>query len=110
MFTLLDTTSVLQCAHGMKIEHPPAQVRVKMNGAPVLTVADVGTIVGCPFTIPTGKPSPCVTTQWLQGATRVRIGNMPALLQTSVGVCKSPEQAPQGPPIVTGTQPRVKGV
>ena len=81
-----------------------------MNGAPVLTLADVGTIAGCPFTIPTAKPSPCVTTQWLQGATRVRIDKQPVLLQTSTGVCKSPEQAPQGPPIVTGTQPRVKGI
>jgi hypothetical protein len=110
MFPLLDTKSALQCAHGMKVEHPPSQVRVKTNGAPVLTVADIGAITGCPFTIPTAKPSPCVTTEWTQGATRVKIDGKAVLLQTSIGVCKSPEQAPQGPPLVTATQMRVKGI
>jgi hypothetical protein len=107
---LLDTTSVVQCPHGMPIQHPPSQVRVRINNMPALTVADVGTIAGCPFTIPPSKPSPCVTTQWLQGAVRVRIGGVPALLQSSQGLCKSPEQAPQGPPIVASAGPRVQGM
>ncbi|HWB76180.1 MAG TPA: hypothetical protein VG755_14520 [Nannocystaceae bacterium] len=107
---LLDQTSVLQCPHGLPIQHPPSQVRVLLSGAPALTVADIGTITGCPFTIPPSKPSPCVTTQWLQGAVRVKIGGVPALLQSSPGLCKSPEQAPQGPPLPCVVQPRVQGV
>ena len=106
---VLDTNSVLLCPHGIPIQHPPSQVRVKIMGAPALVLADVGTIAGCPFTIPPSKPSPCVTTRWLLGAVRVRAGGQPLLLQSSTGLCKSPEQAPQGPPNPTVVQPRVLG-
>ena len=107
---LLTTSSVVQCPHGIPAQHVPTQVRVKVMGAPVLTVSDVGMVTGCPFTLPPPKPSPCVTVQWLVGASRVRVMGVPVLLQTSQGLCKSPEQAPQGPPIAQAIQPRVKGM
>jgi hypothetical protein len=34
---------------------------------------------------------------------------MPVILQTSVGLCLAADQAPQGPVIVSSTQPRVVG-
>lgn len=110
MTYVLTTASVVQCAHGLPAQHPPSQVRVKVMGTPVLTTADIGTVSGCPFTIPPTKPSPCVTVQWLVGATRVRCMGVPVLLQTSQGVCKSPEQAPQGPPNAQAAQLRAKGM
>jgi hypothetical protein len=49
---------------------------------------------------------PCVTAQWVTGATRVRSLGMPVLLQDSQAVC-----APNGTPVsIVVTQIRVKGV
>lgn len=110
MTYVLTSASVVQCAHGLVAQHPPSQVRVKVMGSPVHTTADIATVAGCPFTIPPTKPSPCVTVQWAVGATRVRTMGVSVLLQTSVGLCKSPEQAPQGPPVTQAVQMRVKGM
>jgi hypothetical protein len=106
---VLDANSVLQCPHAAPIRHTPSQIRVSILGAPVLTLSDVGTIAGCAFTLPGPKPSPCTTTQWVRGALRVSINGVPVLLQDSQGVCKSPEQAPQGAPIPGAVQARVMG-
>jgi hypothetical protein len=40
---------------------------------------------------------------------RVTASLMPLILQTSVGLCLAADQAPQGPPVVSSTQPRVLG-
>jgi hypothetical protein len=76
---------------------------------PVATLADVCVVAGCAFTVPPGKPQPCVKVQWLVPAARILINGQPALLQTSTGLCQSPEQIPQGPPVIVSTQPRVIG-
>ena len=107
---VLTTASVLTCPHAGQVTHTPTQVRVTMMGAPALTQPDVSVIAACPFTLPPSKPSPCLTIQWTVAATRVFAGGAPVLLQSSVGLCKSPEQAPQGPPIISVVQPRVQGM
>ncbi len=104
---VLDPTSVMTCPHGGKVSNVATQPRVFVMGKPVLVLADVGTVAACAFTLPGGKPSPCVTVQWTAPATRVRANGQPVLIQSSVGLCKSPEQAPQGPAVITATQPRV---
>jgi hypothetical protein len=49
-------------------------------------------------------------------ATRLLVMGAPPILQTppgpgtGAGLCLSPEQAPQGPPIVIAMQPRVQGM
>ena len=106
---LFELNTPMQCPHGIKASHVPAQVRVLINKAPALTVNDVGTVVGCPFTLPNGKPSPCVTIEWQAPALRVKLSGQAALLASSVGLCKSPEQAPQGP-VIASPSPRVKGM
>ena len=107
---LLEVNTPMICPHGGKEINVPSQVRVLINGAPALTVSDLGTVAGCAFTLPGGKPSPCVTAQWLSGATRVMLSGQPALLASSASLCKSPEQAPQGAVIVVAPQPRVTGL
>ncbi len=74
---------------------------------PVALLTDTFLIAGCPFTIPPGVPQPCLTAQWLVPTVRVLINAMPAVMQTSVGLCLSPEFIPQGPPMVVTTQVRV---
>ncbi len=109
---ILDTSSALLCPHSAKISHAPSQVRVLINKAPALTAPDIATIAGCPFQIPAPsgtKPSPCVTVQWLSPAKRVFANHQPVLLQISNSLCKSPEQAPQGPVVPSVVQPKVLG-
>jgi uncharacterized Zn-binding protein involved in type VI secretion len=95
------------CPHGGQITVISSNARVLVNGMPVATLADMGTVAGCVFTVPGPKPQPCVTARWLVPATRVLINGTPALIQTSTGICQSVEQIPQGPPTITVTQTRV---
>jgi len=94
------------CPHGGQVQVISSNTRVLVNGMPVATVADQCLVAGCAFTVGP-KPQPCVRVQWLVPAARVLINGQPALLQTSTGLCLSPEQIPQGPPNIVATQPRV---
>jgi len=98
------------CPHGGQVTVIPTSPRVLVSGQPVATMADVCLVAGCAFTIPPGKPQPCVKVQWLVPATRVFVNGQPVILQTSTGLCQSAEQIPQGPPVVIVTQPRVTGM
>jgi hypothetical protein len=102
-------TSIVTCTHGAKVTHVPVS-RVLVQGAPVLVQTDTNAIVGCPFTLPTvpPKPSPCIVVRWTTASLRVFAGGTPVLAQTAVGLGVSPEQAPQGPPIVNPAQARVQ--
>jgi hypothetical protein len=97
------------CPHGGQITIIPSSPRVLVSGQPVATFADTTLVAGCAFTLPGGKPQPCIKVQWLVPAVRVRVGGQQALLQTSSGLCQSAEQIPQGPPNVIAGQVRVKG-
>ena len=97
------------CPHGGPVSVISTNARVLVSGQPVATVADQFLVAGCAFTIPPAKPQPCVRVQWLTPALRVLVNGQPAVLQTSTGLCLSPEQAPQGPPVVAAVQPRVIG-
>jgi hypothetical protein len=106
---LFHVGAVATCPHAGQITVISTNARVLVSGMPVATMGDVYLVAGCPFTVPPGKPQPCIKVQWLVPALRVLVNGQPAILQTSVGICQSPEQAPQGPPIVVSTQPRVLG-
>jgi hypothetical protein len=51
-----------------------------------------------------------VTAARFTPAARILIEGQPAILNTSVGVGSSAEQAPQGPATVASVQPRVTGI
>lgn len=108
---LLHENAVVNCTHGAKATIVTTNKRVKVMGQAVAVVVDVTTVAGCPFQIPVGagtKPSPCLKIQWSAPAARVKVMGQPVLVQSSVGLCQSPEQAPQGNAIVAGQQQRVK--
>jgi hypothetical protein len=98
------------CPHGGQITTISSNARVLVSGMPVATFADTSLVAGCVFTVPPGKPQPCVRVQWLTPAARVLVMGQPALLQTSTGLCLSPEQIPQGPPSIIVNQSRVIGM
>jgi hypothetical protein len=80
--------------------------RVKVMGMPIVTMGAPYTIAGCAFPPPPAGNGPCVTAQWLMGATRVFAQGMPVLVQSSQAIC-----TPTGTPlIIASTQTRVTGM
>jgi len=96
------------CPHGAPVQVISTNSRVLVSGQPVATLNDMYLIAGCAFNV-ASKPQPCIKIQWITPASRVMINGSPVILQNSIGICQSPEQAPQGPPIVVSIQTRVKG-
>lgn len=103
---VLHAGAILTCAHGGMINIIAASPRVLVNGMPAAVLTDQGLVAGCAFAVGP-KPQPCVTTQWLMGATRVLAGGQPVLIAPPVALTMSADQIPGGPPIVAQVQPRV---
>jgi hypothetical protein len=106
---ILDLGCSIQCPHGGRATVVTTNAVVKVGGNFALLATDVMTIAGCAFTLPGPKPSPCVTIQWTAPAQLVKVNGTPVLLQSSVGLCQSPEGLPQGPAMVAGAQTKVMG-
>jgi hypothetical protein len=85
---------------------------VKAAGAPLALATDTFIVAGCPFQIPAAVPipSPCVSVQWILPDLRDKVNSTPTLSQSSVGLCLSAAQVPQGPVIVVSTQTRVSSM
>jgi hypothetical protein len=107
---ILQMGCTIQCPHGGQASVVPSNFRVKVDGAFALLPTDVFIVAGCAFTLPNGTPSPCLTIEWQAEATRVKINGTGPLLETSVGLCKAPTQAVQGPATVSGVQTKVKAL
>lgn len=86
----------------------PAQTQAVAD-SPLLTMSATCSIAGCAFVVGT-VPSPCMTVQWVQGATAVQAGGDFALNESSVGLCLAATQAPQGTVLIVATQPVAAGV
>lgn len=107
---LLHVGAMGMCPHGGQMSTISTNTRVLVSGQPVANLSDIYLIAGCAFTVPPGKPQPCIKVLWLVPALRVLVNGQPVILQASTGICQSPEQIPQGPPIITTTQIRVSGI
>lgn len=106
----LHVAAGLSCPHGAPAQVVSANARVLVSGQPVALTSDTFPVAGCPFQVPVGagtKPQPCVQLRWIAPAVRVTVLGQPVLTATSTGLALSAEGIPQGPPIVTATQPRV---
>jgi hypothetical protein len=95
------------CPHGAPLQVVPSQPRVMLSGQPAATAFDQFLVTGCAFTLPGGKPQPCVTAKFLP-ALKVLLSGKPAVLKSNGLICQSIEQIPAGPPSVTATQIRVR--
>ena len=101
---LLHVGATVLCMHGGQAQPTVPNPRVLVGGQPIVTQPAPYVVAGCPF-VPPGGNGPCVTAQWIIGATRVFAGGAPVLLQTSQAVC-----APTGTPLnIMVTQTRVTG-
>jgi hypothetical protein len=98
----------MQCPHGGVVQVVTTNTKVKAAGAPILQSTDTFIVAGCAFTLPGGKPSPCLTVRWMKTDMNTKIDRAKATLSlSSSGMCYSPEQAPQGPVVIVSTQSSV---
>ena len=105
---ILTTMSQIKCTHGGTAMLTTANTLIKVDGAPALLESDIHPVVGCPFTVPPGKPQPCVRIEWTAGAELCKINGIKVLIRSSVGKCISAEGAIQGVAIVAQTQMKTK--
>jgi hypothetical protein len=96
-----------QCPHGVPGTLIPGSSKVLVDKGPPLLLGDKGTLAGCPFTVPSGKPQPCVTELLTLAAAKVLVENKPVLLMNPGDICQSAEQIPQGPVIYVNIQSKV---
>src|SRR3954447_17689808 len=98
---ILTMGATIMCPHGGHAILATTNAKVILRGMPALTSSDIHTILGCPFVIVL-KPSPCVRIQWLPSPSKLSgPGGVQLLTMASIGLCLSPEQAPQGPALIT---------
>ncbi len=101
---LLHVGATVMCSHGGQAQPTAPNPRVLVSGQPIVTQAAPYVVAGCAFVPPAGN-GPCITAQWVVGATRVFAGGQPVLVQTSQAIC-----VPTGTPVVVlVTQTRVTG-
>jgi len=89
------------CAHAGQAMPSAPNPRVLVGNQPIVTLSSPFVVAGCALT-GTVVP-PCVTGQFVVGATRVLVGGTPVVIQSGSSVC-----VPTGTPLqVVVTQVRV---
>ena len=101
---LLHVGATVLCSHVGQATPTVPNPRVSVSGQPIVTQPTIYTIAGC--TLPPQAGGPCVTAQWVTGATRVFSNGQPVLLFDSQAIC-TPTATPL---MVTVTQTRVTGM
>ena len=105
----LTTASTIICPHGGQATLFTKNTKVFAQQSPVLLESDIHPVVACPFTIPPGKPSPCIRIEWSAGSSQTTTNSTAPLLKNSIGTCYNAENAPQGVAIVVNTQMKASG-
>lgn len=82
---ILHLGATITCIHSGPAQPVSPNPRVTVSGQPIVTLATPYAITGCALT-GTSAP-PCVTAQWVLGATRVTASGSPVLIQTGQAVC-----------------------
>jgi len=91
------------CSHAGQAQPTVPNPRVMVSGQPTVTIATPYVVAGCTLPPPPATNGPCVTAQWISGATRVFSNGQPLVVQSSQAIC-----APTGTPLlIVATQTRV---
>jgi hypothetical protein len=102
---VLHLGATVLCAHGGQAQPTDVQPRVLVGGQPVVTLTAAYTVAGCAMPPPPSGNGPCITAQFVEGATRVFTEGVPVLLLDSQALC-----TPTATPLtVVETQVRVTG-
>ena len=98
---ILHVGATVLCAHGGQATPTVPFPRVLVSWKPVTTLSTPYVVAGCPF--PPVSGGPCVSAQWVVGATRVLAGGIPVVVQSGSAMC-----VPTGTPLMPiVVQPRV---
>ena len=90
---ILHLGATVLCSHAGQATPVAPFPRVLVSGQPVATLTSPYVIAGCALT---GTPTPpCVTANWVVGATRVVAGGAPVVTMTGTAVC-----VPTGTPLL----------
>lgn len=82
---ILHLGATVLCTHAGQATPLAPFPRVTVSGQPLVTIASPYAVAGCALT---GTPTPpCVTGQWLLGATRVLAGGVPVATLSGSSVC-----------------------
>jgi hypothetical protein len=101
---LLHVGATVFCSHAGQAQPTIPYPRVMVSGQPIVLQSTPYVVAGCTFVPP--APGPCVTAQWVTGATRVFANGVPVLLLSNQAIC-----APTGTPLIPGiAQARVIGM
>ncbi len=106
---VLTTSSQAQCPHGGTATLITDNSSLTAGGNPVLLESDIHEVVGCSFTVGTVY-MPCLTVEWENGASSLRVGGVGVLTEMSVGKCLNASQAPQGVALVSDGEPSLEAV
>jgi hypothetical protein len=102
---MVHLAATVLCSHGGQATPTAPNPRVLVSGQPIATQATLYVVAGCPFNVGVTLV-PCVTGQWLIGATRVLANGVPVIVQASTSTC-----VPNGTPMVPMvTQTRVTAI
>ncbi|MEO0643259.1 MAG: hypothetical protein AAFY47_07575 [Pseudomonadota bacterium] len=107
---ILTSATRTQCPHGGTGTLNASQGKVMIEGSPALVFGDQGTVAGCGFTLPNGKPQPCVTQKLLGASTKVFAQGTPVLLKNPTDLSYSAENIPQGPVTWSTVQAKVTAI
>ncbi len=89
---ILHLGATVLCSHGGQATATSPFPRVTLGGQPVATLTTVYAVAGCGLS---GSAPPCVTAQWVAGATRVLAGGAPVATAMGTAVC-----VPTGGPLL----------
>ena len=93
--------STVICAHAGQATPTTPTPRVMLGNQPIVTMTSPWVVAGCALTGTTMPP--CVSAQFVVGATRVMAGGVPVVIQSGTSLC-----VPTGTPLqVLVTQIRV---
>ena len=105
---VLTTLGTVMCPHGGSVTLSTSQSDAEAEGGKVILVSDEHTIAGCAFTVPGPKPQPCVKLRWQVGAASTKVNDTAVVTQSSVGLCYSAEEIPQGPAVIVNAAAQTK--
>jgi hypothetical protein len=95
----------VKCLHLGQAQPTVTSKRVLVDNQPIVTLGSPYVVAGCTLPAPIIANGPCVTAQFLSGATRIVSEGKPVLLQDSPSLC-----APTSTPLlILPTQIRVIG-
>lgn len=102
---ILHLGATVLCSHAGQAQPTAVNPRVLVSGQPIAVLTTTYVVAGCTLPPPPGANGPCVTGQWITGATRVFANGVPVLLMTGQSIC-----APSGTPLLpVAAQTRVIG-